>query len=269
MKSFRTGLAGLGMLVAPHFAQATLMTSTSSEMFFAEEGNVSDRESGTNNNPVAVHNSNNRVELAGFDSSLGSLQSVELSFDSDWYYIPTITAGESSGPFKTTSGSGNFYFNVTASLWYSPPKVTAQYNDTSLSRSDINGFSSGPFCKESERVHGSFSGGISTGSLDLSNFIDGAVVIRFAQQLMVEALTSDPDTSVTASIQGYSRCWRYVGCSYTPGTQWRGSANRHLHLLRASTTPCRCPRARHARLPQPWVSWAVSHYAVAQPGQET
>ena len=140
-----------------------------------------------------------KLTLDGFDSSLGLLTGVEISFITDWGLKSKVLATDpvNNNGKDTTQGTSIARNIMTIDLINpdSPSKIKNIKKEVAsckkIKKKD-------PRCKDVSQEEGYFDGMYSLYGLDILDFIDNDIIIKLTQRLTVEAKTRDADSVVTA-----------------------------------------------------------------------
>ncbi|MEH6558521.1 MAG: choice-of-anchor E domain-containing protein [Oceanicoccus sp.] len=113
-----------------------------------------------------------RLNFSRFDSSLGTLTDVSLTFSSNWTYRSGIYADDDydNRGREYANGAGRSSQRLLFRL-YDPASATTSNYDAESSSCSVRGSYSDATCRDYEYNRGSFNGGLDLSSIDLSAWI--------------------------------------------------------------------------------------------------
>ena len=171
-------------------AQAGVISSSSSFSFGSYA--LYDHEIGYGNNAVSSHQDSQQLLLSGFNSSLGVLTGVSLSFNSNWSLTSSVSASTGNW-FSDTKGNAQATSLLTIDMLNpnGPEKNSYQIEASSCYDSGLFGAS----CSDSDTSHGHFNGNLALGSVDLAGFLDTTIVMDLTRLLTAEVTKCDYDSN--------------------------------------------------------------------------
>jgi hypothetical protein len=127
-----------------------------------------DREGGSS----ASRTERDYLNFSRFDSSLGTLTGVSLTFSSDWTYSSGIYADDDRDDFgrEYANGAGRSSQNLLFRL-YDPASAASSNYDAESSSCSVRGSYSDATCTNYEYNSGSFNGGLDLSGIDLSAWL--------------------------------------------------------------------------------------------------
>jgi len=186
----RIGASAIGIFAAN--AGAAVISDSDSFGFGSQS--FYDYSYGSPNSTAANQTRTDYVSLNGFDSSLGTLTDVTLSFTTNWGLGARISAEDNHNNWGTdsTSGSVRATSNMTIDLVNpnGPESTRARAETTSCSDSGLWSAD----CTNASYSNGTFNGGLNLAGIDLSEFLDTTVTLRITQLLGALLTSCDGDS---------------------------------------------------------------------------
>lgn len=212
VKKMFTGLVFVSGMAAASASHALVMTDSAS--FNYGSWNFSDYHYGSGQSYATTKTRNQNVYLSGFDSSLGNLTGVDISFSSSWSLDTRVSASDTYNNWGKDYTNGQSYasnkMNVDLVNPNGPAGNRNEYESTSCSASSWRN----PSCSRVSTSSGSFNGAIDTSALNLMAFIDNTIMLNLKQDLSVRAASSDSDTRVYG--WNYNNAWNgVINVAYT------------------------------------------------------
>ncbi len=137
--------------------------------------------------------------LKGFDSSLGVLTSVALSFETDWDLLSRVWAKDKINDQGVDVAQGKA---VATSLMtidlINPDALSPVRNFVREVAKCRERDESKPVCREASDEDGIFDGQYSWLDLSINDFIDTDITLKLTQKLTVQAFSNDDDSTVKA-----------------------------------------------------------------------
>ncbi|MEZ5511513.1 MAG: PEP-CTERM sorting domain-containing protein [Gammaproteobacteria bacterium] len=186
----RLGALAIGIFAA----NAGAAVISDSDNFSFSNLSFYDYSYGGPNASAATRTRNSYVNLNGFDSSLGTLTDVTLSFTTNWGLGARISAEDTYNNWGTdyTNGSVRTTSTMTIDLVNpnGPESTRARAETTSCSDSGLWSAE----CSNSSYSNGTFNGGLNLAGIDLSEFLDTTVTLRITQLLGALLTSCDSDS---------------------------------------------------------------------------
>ena len=158
----------------------------------------SDSEFGSNDNATSSVTRSQNVSLAGFDTSLGTLTGVSLSFGSDWSLATKVTASDTNNNWGTEYTNGTSLATSTLSIDLLNPAGPGddKYNVQTAYCSGTGTYSAA--CTGKSASAGDFNGSFYLDGINLGAFIGSDILLSLVQELTAEVTNCDSDSSCYA-----------------------------------------------------------------------
>jgi hypothetical protein len=176
-----------------------------SDSFYLGSLSFYDYEYGPNNDPLEFRSKNDTIYLSGFDSSLGTLTGVDISYDTTWALSTSISATDTYNHWGTdyTNGTAHAWNYMYIDLVTPNGSQKAKYEYETSSCSAASGGNTK--CTNASHSGGAFSGSMGSAGLSLSSFVDQDLSVGLLQNLWAEVSTSDSDTAAYG--WNYNNAW--------------------------------------------------------------
>ncbi len=160
---------------------------THTDSFSFGSTTIFDQEYSNNNNAITTQTNTTSLNIAGFDSNLGILTGVEISFDTNW-----LLSGKIEG-WDTRNSRWHPEYVKGAGIATSKMQVTLT-NPASSTEDKISATTSSchkwgkksAYCTKSESTSGSFNDTLDLSTIALSNFLDTMLILEFEKKLTAE-----------------------------------------------------------------------------------
>ena len=171
-------------------AYAGVITHTDS--FSLGSTTISDQEYSNSNNATTTQTSTTSLNINGFDSSLGTLTGVEITFNTDWFLSGQIEGWDVSNSWwhpEVVDGAGTATSTMQVTL--TNPSSSAEDKISSVASSCYDIGWSSAYCTESQSASGNFSDTLNLSSIALSSFLDTTLVLEFEKELSAEVTSCE------------------------------------------------------------------------------
>lgn len=189
-------------------AYAGVITHTDS--FALGSVTIADQETSTSGNAITSQTSTTSLNINGFDSSLGTLTGVEITFDTSWALNGRIEGWDTHNSkwfWDYVDGAGTASSTMEVSL---TNPASSEEGKISSVTSSCNGVGwNGAYCTESNGISGDFNDSLDLSAISLNNFLDTTLVLEFEKELTAEVTScgtwvSDDDK---CRMTNYNNSW--------------------------------------------------------------
>ncbi|MCG8673456.1 MAG: PEP-CTERM sorting domain-containing protein [Pseudomonadales bacterium] len=171
-------------------AQAEIVTMEQTSNFGFQSNSVFDYERQGSNNPVSSRTDSQTVNMAGFDSSLGDLIGVDITFQSGWSLGGQLAAWDDVDNywiFDKEKVSAEGYASSTLSVELTNPSRSEEEAIRTVQNScSRKGNLYYAQCKDGDIISGDFDESLDLASIDLSEFLDTTLALDFERVLTSE-----------------------------------------------------------------------------------
>ena len=180
---------GGAVIMSSLAANAYAGVITHTDNFSIGTNNFYDNEQQGSNNPVTSRSNSTSISLDGFDSSLGTLTGVEISFDTDWTLNGRIEGWDYIDQwwiFNTEKVSASGTSASTMSVTLTNPSGASEDEIHSVSRSCSDSGPTSAYCSKSTGTAGDFNDSLDVSAINLANFLDTSIILEFEKELTAE-----------------------------------------------------------------------------------
>ena len=178
---------GGAVIMASTASSAYAGVITHTDSFLLGSTTINDQEYYNSNNAITTQTSTTSLNINGFDSSLGTLTGVEITFDTDWFLSGQIQGWDVNNSFWSpdyVEGAGTAASTMEVTL--TNPASSAEDKISSVTSSCHGIGWNGAYCTNSQGSSGSFNDTLDLSSIDLNNFLDTTLILEFEKELSAE-----------------------------------------------------------------------------------
>ncbi len=180
---------GGAVIMSSLAANAYAGVITQTDNFSIGTNNFYDHERQGSNNAVTGQSNSTSINLNGFDSSLGTLTGVEISFITDWSLGGRIESWDNIDQgwfFNTERVAAQGTAESTMSVTLTNPSGASEDEIRSVTRNCSGSGSYSASCSSSSSSTGIFNDSLDVSSINLANFLDTSLVLEFEKELTAE-----------------------------------------------------------------------------------